>query len=87
MTEISSTARDNLVTAYEAAAAEMAALTASTAGGKPNTNQPGAVDHHQYLVDMCKIRMECIRNEIAELDKILDAGEEFGAITISQGIV
>ena len=83
MTQISQASYDLLVTRRAAVIAEIAALSSTTAGGKPNTNQPGAADHQGYKRGLYQ-ELERINDTLKVLDEELDAGGELGAAYISE---
>lgn len=85
MAEISQATINKLTARRDAIIDELNSLTASAAGGKPNTNQPGAADHVGYKKALYE-ELKDIQTLLADYDQ--ETGlEEFGASIISQGIV
>lgn len=85
MTALSQSDYNNLCTRRSTILTQLAAMTSSSTGGKPTTNQPGAADHVEYK--------DGLYRELREIEAMLRmydeelGGNELGASIISEGVV
>lgn len=67
----SATYRQNLETRLEAIAAELAAMSATAAGGLPNVSGPGQPDHVGYRMSLLNEQKQ-IREELNAIEGIVE---------------
>jgi hypothetical protein len=65
---------------------ELNAMTQTTAGGKIDTNQPGAAQHREHRLSLYE-ELKWINSELDRMENELNSGGNLGGDIISEGLV